>query len=279
MFGYVVAERSTLSPEQLHRYQSCYCCLCSCIGQHYGSLQRAALNYDMTFLVLLLSSLYEPEEQTCRVRCAAHPVHLHEQWQTEATEYAAAMNMVLAYYNCMDDWHDDRKVRSLVQARLFRSSAEAISLAYPRQCQAIVDCMAELSRIEADDLQEPDAGANAFGKLMGRLFVWKDDRWSQLLRQMGEALGRFIYLNDAILDLPKDSRTGAYNPFRGRAARGMQKEDLLPVLKMLMGECTEAFERLPLLQDLDLLRNILYSGVWTRFYWKDRRSGKEEHHV
>ena len=279
MFGYVVAERSSLSPEDLQRYQSCYCGLCRCIGQHYGSVQRAALSYDLTFLVLLLSSLYEPEEQTSLGRCAAHPLKQHASWQTPSTEYAAAMNMVLAYYNCLDDWRDDRTFPSLVQARLFRRSAEEASAAYPEQCDAVIRCMETLARIEADDVQEPDAGAGAFGQLLGRLFVWKNDRWASLLRQMGEALGRFIYLTDAILDLPSDLKHGAYNPFRTRAAQGLQKEDLLPVLKILMGECTQAFEQLPLLQDLSLMRNILYSGVWTRFYWNDRKPNKEEHHV
>ena len=68
MFGFVVADRSKMTQEQLNRYQSCYCGLCRCIGVRHGNLQRAALNYDMTFLVLLLSSLYEPEEDIVEER-------------------------------------------------------------------------------------------------------------------------------------------------------------------------------------------------------------------
>ena len=62
MFGYVLADKSNLSEAQFQRYRSCYCGLCHEIGRSYGSLQRLALNYDMAFLVLLLTSLYEPEE-------------------------------------------------------------------------------------------------------------------------------------------------------------------------------------------------------------------------
>ena len=93
MFGYVVAERSSLSETELLRYQSCYCGLCRCIGESYGSLQRAALNYDMTFLVLLLSSLYEPEEVQGQSRCIVHPAVPRAHWQSDVTAYAAAMNM------------------------------------------------------------------------------------------------------------------------------------------------------------------------------------------
>jgi len=34
---------------------------------------------------------------------------------------------------------------------------------------------------------------------------------------------------------------------------------------MLIGECALNFEKLPLIEDIDIMRNILYSGVWTKF--------------
>ena len=37
-------------------------------------------------------------------------------------------------------------------------------------------------------------------------------------------------------------------------------------------DCALAFERLPLEQDLDLLRNILYSGVWTKWISAKQRN-------
>ena len=62
MFGYLVAEPSLLTEEQFARYRACYCGLCRCIKERHGEAARFALTYDMTFLTLLLSSLYEPEE-------------------------------------------------------------------------------------------------------------------------------------------------------------------------------------------------------------------------
>lgn len=279
MFGYVIADRGLLTEEQLLRYQCCYCGLCRCIGQTYGSVQRSALSYDITFLVLLLSSLYEPAEVSETFRCVSHPFKPRAGWQSEATAYGAAMNMALAYYNCMDNWHDDRNLKSYLQGKLFYSSKGFVEAAYPRQCQAIAHCIQELTVIEQQNLQSPDQGANLFGSLMGQLFCWKEDRWAPLLRQLGESLGRFIYLADALIDLPSDCKKNKYNPFRTRFESGMEPESFIPILKSLLGECTEAFERLPLVQDVDLMRNILYSGVWTRFYEKNSTSSKEDHHV
>ena len=34
---------------------------------------------------------------------------------------------------------------------------------------------------------------------------------------------------------------------------------------MMIAESTASFERLPCLVDVDILRNILYDGVWNRY--------------
>ena len=275
MFGYITANRDQLTPKQLERYQSCYCGLCHCIGSRHGFFQRAALNYDMTFLILLLSSLYESEEQSSFSHCAVHPFRTNPRWQNDWTAYAADMNVALAYHNCMDDWHDDKAFKSLILANVFRSGARRVKESYPLQWSAIQLCMEQLQEIEAQDLQDPDAGANAFGALMGTIFSVKDDHWSPLLYQLGSALGRFIYLMDAVLDVEKDHASNSYNPLRTRWENGATRQSFLPVLKLLIGEATDALERLPLLQDLDLLRNILYSGVWCKFLAKEANTRKE----
>lgn len=279
MFGYVIADRTKMTEEQQLRYRSCYCGLCRALGETYGSIRRLALNYDMTFLILLLSSLYESKEEHKACRCAVHLLRPHEDWQSEITAYAAAMNIALAYHNAMDDWHDDKSLPSLAQAALFRSGAEDIAKSYPRQWSAILDGLQTLSALEEACIQDPDAAANAFGKLMGELFVYREDHWQPYLRQLGQAMGRFIYLLDAVLDLPKDKKHRRYNPLFALAANGRDRESFRPMLRLLLGEATEAFEALPLLQDAEILRNILYSGVWLRFDQTDRAAHKEANHV
>ena len=39
----------------------------------------------------------------------------------------------------------------------------------------------------------------------------------------------------------------------------------------MMEQAARAFEALPLLRDAELLRNILYSGVWVRFAQKAKK--------
>ena len=107
MFGYLVADTGTLSEEQFARYRSCYCGLCRSIRERHGQQAGLSLTYDMAFLVLLLSSLYEPEEREGEGTCMPHPVKARDYWQNEITAYAADLNTALAYLKCLDDWEDD----------------------------------------------------------------------------------------------------------------------------------------------------------------------------
>ena len=99
---------------------------------------------------------------------------------------------------------------------------------------------------------------------MAGLFLWREDRWAPLLRELGRNLGRFVYLLDAALDREKDQRKGLYNPLQAMTASGAGKAEVRDILTSLMADCAAAWEKLPLLRDAELQRNILYTGVWTR---------------
>lgn len=120
MFGYVNVNRETLSPENEARFRAYYCGLCRALRKRHGLTGTLTLSNDMTFLAMVLSGLYEPEEQSGREICVAHPLKKHDWVATEATDYAADMNVMLAYHLCMDDWRDEKKPLSLAEAGLVR---------------------------------------------------------------------------------------------------------------------------------------------------------------
>lgn len=273
MFGYVVANHAQLTDEQAARYRSCYCGLCRTLGRRYGLRGRVALTYDMTFLVLLLSSLYEPKEERGEERCALHPAKPHSYWHNEITDYAADMNLALAYYSCLDNWQDEHSLPHLAEARLLQKKCAALHSQYPRQMRAIEYGLSRLAQLEKDKSDDLDAAAGCFGTLMGELFVLREDHWSVPLRRMGAALGSFIYILDAFDDLEKDRRRGGYNPLLVRDGPELAAH-CREILTMLIADAAAEFEKLPLVEDAPLLRNILYSGVWTRFLQVEARSQK-----
>ena len=269
MFGYVSANYRELSEKQKNRYGSIYCGICQRIRQQSGNLSRIGLSYDMAFLALLHMSLYEPEETSGKNACLMHPGKRRDWVDCDAVRYAADMNVALAYYKFLDDWHDDGKHTALAMAKALEKPAMAIAQRYPRQCTAIRQCIAELSQLEKENCPNPDLPAASFGKLMAELLVMHTDHWEETLRRMGDALGRFIYLMDAAMDYSRDEKHKKYNPFLAMGQSDPMRWE--EYLVNTMGRCTDAFERLPLVQDKALLDNILYSGVWVQY----RGRGKE----
>jgi hypothetical protein len=259
MFGFVTANASELTQAQKDRYGSVYCGICRQIRSRSSQLARLGLSYDMAFLALLLMSLYEPGEQQGRRACVLHPVHPRPWVDNEYIQYAADMNVALTYYKCLDDWQDDRSQKARFMAGRLKKLLPGIQARYPRQCDAVERCILRLGQLEREGCQKPDEPANCFGELMGELLVYREDLWAQTLRKTGFYLGRFIYLADAVVDYPRDVKRKKYNPLMG------VKEDLQmweQYLVLAMAGCTDYFERLPLVQDKDILDNILYSGVW-----------------
>lgn len=265
MFGYLVADAAQLTPEEAERYKACYCGLCRSLGSRHGQLCRLSLTYDMTFLVLLLGSLYEPEERRGEDTCLPHPRAARPWLRTDVTDYAADMNAALAYLKCLDDWEDDGNPAALAEASLFKKAYQQVQRDYPRQCAAIRESLEALHKLERDRVEDPDAAAACFGRLMAEVLVYREDRWADTLRTMGDSLGRFLYVMDACMDLDSDAFRGRYNPFRRCYGRTDNEQRFRDLLKMLLGDCLLAFDRLPLVQDLGILQNILCAGLWAQF--------------
>jgi hypothetical protein len=220
----------------------------------------------MAFLALLQMSLYEPEETSGDNACKLHPIKKRPWVDNQYVRYAADMNVALAYYNCLDDWEDDHKLSAKAVAGLFRKYMPQLQAEYPRQCQAMETCIAQLSRLEGENCQNPDEPANQFGQLMAELLVWKEDLWAKDLRPLGMALGRFIYLADAVQDWEEDCKNKKYNPLSGSDPTRWDE-----YLLLAMARCTHHYERLPLVQDKHLLDNVLYSGIWVEYRRKQGR--------
>ena len=275
MFGYVIANNEAMSQEEQQRYKSVYCGLCRTLGKRHGAIARMTLTYDMTFLILVLGSLYEPEAEKGCERCLLHPLKEHDYHLSEITDYAADMNLALFYLKLLDDWHDDRNFLSLLQSLVFKKRYLKILKLYPRQCGVIQSRMKALTELEVSKEADPDACAQVFGELMAEIFIWQEDRWSQSLRAMASSLGEFIYIMDAVIDLEKDIKKRRFNPLIGFLDSDCGVCHYEEILTMLIGDCTIEFEKLPLVEDVSIMRNILYSGVWAKYELHKAKKAKK----
>ena len=276
MFGYIVANHQALPKERRQRLRALYCGLCKTLRERHGLLGGATLSYDMTFLALLLNALYEPGECAGSERCPTHPLKTHEFATSPVMAYVADVNVALAYHKCLDDWMDDRKILSAGESALLKRAYDRINEAYPDKCAAIEAWLEEIHALERQGLMQIDPPVNATGRLIGELFVYPDEQmWSDELRTIGDGLGRFIYFMDAYDDLPGDLRRRRYNPLKELRDREDYEALCKSALTMMIADATEAFERLPIVMDADIIRNVLYSGVWSKYaYLQDKRGAR-----
>lgn len=265
MFGYVTVNKPELKIREFEEYQSWYCGLCRELSQRYGKPGQITLSYDMTFLIMVLHGLYEPQKSEEKHRCITHPGSRHRMSSSRFTQYGADMNILLAYHNFMDDWLDERKLVSLTEARLLQKHCRELAEKYPRQNRAIIRSLKKLAAFEKEKEMNIDKVSGSMGKLLGELFVYEKDIFAEHLYRMGFFLGKFIYLMDAYEDVEKDRKKGQYNPFTGCFTQENFEEMCGSILNMMMTECAREFEKLPILENVEILRNILYSGVWVKY--------------
>lgn len=281
MFGYITVNKDTLSEENKKIYQSYYCGLCQTMKSQYGRRAQMALNYDMTFLIVLLTGLYEPDSVTWEgFVCSVHPTKKRTLRTNEITEYAAAMNILLAYYNLIDDWKDDKSLTKKTYAEMLKKDFEKAKKGYPIQAKAIEDYIARLAECEKSNDTNIDAVAGLTGEMLGILFAWKQDEWQKDLKEFGCYMGKFIYIMDAYEDIGDDVKKKSYNPLiqlMHCCNNDQEKFDKSCRLMMtsMLSEAAKIFERLPILLHADIIRNVLYSGVWSKYEYIQMKKRKK----
>lgn len=279
MFGYINVNREKLNADESGIYQSYYCGLCRVLKEEFGRKGQMLLNYDMTFLVVLLTGLYELEDEQTEFICALHPSKKRTARCNQATAYAAAMNVLLSAKNFEDDWNDNRAYTKKAMAQMFKKDYERIRRQYPRQERAIAEYLSRLEQAEKCQERNVDAVAGLTGEMLGELFIWKkDDIWADELRCLGFYMGKFIYLMDAYEDLEKDKKRQEYNPFLKMVCQ--KEEDFETFVKLILtsmiSESAKSFERLPIIMHAEILRNVLYSGIWSKYEYIQIKKKKQQ---
>lgn len=265
MFGYVRVRKPELKVKDYEAYHGFYCGLCSKLKEKYGFLGQITLTYDMTFLVILLTSVYNAVVQKKQQPCLVHPGKRHLMLTSEMTDYAADMNMILCFYKFRDEWEDEASVKGVVGMKMYQKTCRKLKENYPEQFRAISHNLKRLSVLESRGCGDVMEVADCFGRLMAGLLLFRKDAFENYLGRLGYYLGRFIYIMDAYDDLEKDIKNGNYNPFSSSYGEEEFEEKVHQILLDEIATASAAFELLPCIEYRDILRNILYAGIWNRY--------------
>ena len=266
MFGYVRINKMDLTFREFDVYKGYYCGLCKYLKQNHGEISRLSLNYDITFLILLLTSVYRPKSTITQEVCIANPIKKKARIVNEVTEYAASMNVLLTYYKLEDNLHDDKGIKDILAYHMYKGKLKKAYEKYPEKADYIKNQLLLLQNLEESNSTDIDAVSNTFGNLMGEIFAYKNDKYEHDLRIIGFNIGKYIYILDAYEDLDKDIKKGRYNPFIEYANK---KEELRKrvdkLISISLGHLAQSIDNLHIKFNINIIENIIYSGVYLRY--------------
>ena len=266
MFGYVRINKMDLTFREYEHYKAYYCGLCKYLKRNHTELSRMTINYDITFLIVLLSSIYQPSAQVFHEKCIVDPVKKKKHIINDITEYAASMNILLAYYKLEDDVNDEGDIKSRLVRRAYRKSFKTAYDKYPQKADFIKACLGELRSLEEDQSTSIDQTSNCFARLLEEIFDYKDDEYRDRLRKVGFNIGKYIYIMDAYEDLDEDIEKGRYNPFTDyKDDREALKLRVDKLIGMTLSRLEEAILDLDIKVNKSIIDNIIYSGVYLRY--------------
>ena len=266
MFGYVRINKMDLTFREFDYYKGYYCGLCKYLKENHGEVSRLSLNYDITFLIVILTALYKLDSDITYERCIANPLKKKMRIVNEITKYAASMNILLSYYKLEDNLYDDNGIKDKLAYELYKGKLKKAYEKYPQKAEYIKQQLGNLRELEKQESKSIDKVSNTFGNLMGEIFVYKKDEYEQNLRNIGFNLGKYIYILDAYEDLEEDNKKGRYNPFIDYIDKKEElKNKVDRLISMSLGMATKNIEQLNLEFNKSIIDNIIYSGVYLRY--------------
>lgn len=218
MFGYVRPLTGELKVAEYERYRGVYCGLCRSMGRVTGQISRLTLSYDMVLLASVRMILDGTVPEFQPMRCAAHPMNRRAVLcDNDALRFTAAVSAVLAAAKNRDDLTDESgaaKIRPILLKPLMDSLAARGGKLLPDGVRdTMTSMLGQLHELEAENCDSADRAAMVFGELLGYAFsLGLEAEKRDTAYRIGFSAGRFIYLCDALEDLPEDAVKKRYNP-------------------------------------------------------------------
>lgn len=269
MFGYVRPTLDKLDQENVDRFRAAYCGLCHTLGRRYGLMSRLFLNYDLTFLAMLLGKTCGSEEK----RCLVHPVRKRPcACQSDALDTAADLSVILLWWQLQDGIADHGfwkglkfRAAALLLRRAYRKAA-GIFAQFDRSTQQQLARLHDLEKQSCDSIDQP---ADCFAALLaGAADAEPDPVRRRVLEHLLYHLGRWIYLVDAADDLKQDLQDGAYNPLALRFDHmdGVLTEESRQMMGRTLDDSIRqmaaAFELTDFGEYTAVIQNVVYESLY-----------------
>ncbi len=221
MYGWLALESQSQVGKRA--FAAAECGLCAHYGAAFRTRTRMLAGADPTLLVMALEGLVEVPPDAVRVRCPlTFKITKRRATDPEWAPLAAVaeLQLVLAGEKLLDDKVDkdgwlSRMASSLLERDIVAAGESLVARGFP-----LDDLRATLRRqsvVEADANAGLDALAGPTGLALGMIAGWLAELVGRVemvrpLRELGETLGRLLYMVDALHDLRRDRAGARFNP-------------------------------------------------------------------
>lgn len=231
MFGYVKTDTPNMYVKDTVLYKAMYCGLCKGIGKTCGIKGRFVLNYDLTFLSVLVHNVLGEDVKIEKEHCILHTIRKRPIAQFDlVTGRIAALNVILAYYKVCDDVIDSKKGK-ITKSILSSSYKKALKIE-PKLDEIVCKRYDELRKLESEGCSSIDIVSDCFANMIKDIMIeLTGDKSTLQLLELSYNLGKWIYLIDALDDFDKDKKKNEYNVFINSYPEVNNKEELLDKYK------------------------------------------------
>lgn len=273
MFGYIAIDKSKLEPKEIGLYQTFMCGLCLSTKKLYGNYPRNFVNYDINFLNVLLHSFLQKDVEITYGKCLSSPFKKRSLLKTdEITDKLASANVLLTYFNVLDDTLDEKNP---LKKALLKSLKSAYNKAKnnEREMESVISQLYFKLREEENAKDKTngnlDKVCHNFASLTQKIVTMVLGMESGKLENLTYNLGKWVYLIDALDDIDKDIRKKSYNPLlsyfgmeENKASFiGRHGEELNFVFFTALNSIAESYNDLNLTKYACLLNNVIYHQI------------------
>ena len=263
MFGNVNILKDELLVKDFYLFRAYYCGLCKAMGRHHNQVARLGLSYDMAFLAIVLSSVSDEETKISKQSCFLHPLNKKPiVCDSPVMEYCADMSVLLSHLKLIDDIRDDKSIKAMFLSLFSAFSARRIKKKRKREYFLIEENLKNLSKLENENCPEADRTADCFAKITEALFTPDFIENEELLKNLGELgynIGRWIYLVDALCDMPKDLKKNSYNPYLAGNNKDIGSIEL--ALTLTLSNISDTCKKIKFTKCGNIIDNIVHLGI------------------
>ncbi len=217
MFGYIKVKKEELLLKDFMLYKAVYCGLCKRIKK-LSFFIPFSLSYDFVFLAIVRDMLEGGSITVERGRCPYNPFKKKAFVSSHGIEYASLASLTLIHNNIVDKRQDkDHKLLSPLLWIAEKYLKRKIKKHYKTDTlhnmeERVKASLSNFSELEKNHAVCDELG-QAFGKVLGEVMsAGLEEPHARIGYAVGEAVGAWLYLADAVDDCEKDSKKHRFNP-------------------------------------------------------------------